>query len=846
MDTRREFLKKAALLSGAAGLASVLPESIQRAFAIDPPPGSTYQDAEHVVILMQENRSFDHCFGTLQGVRGFNDPRAVTLPDKNLVWLQTNAAGKTYAPFRFDIRDTKITWMGSIPHSRASQVDANNGGRYDGWLEAKRSGNRKYADMPLTLGHYTREDLPFNYALADAFTVCDQNFSSGMTSTWPNRLFFWSGAIRDQEPGYTRAFIRNDLPYGVGKWKTFPERLEENGISWRVYQNDVTCGGGFTGEERSWLSNFGCNPLELFSAYQVRFSSRYVQSLKKQTETLPQEIAALEKKLPSAGASAAKLRKELEKKKEVLARARQELSKWSRESFEKLSPREKSLYERAFTINSNDPYYREITHLSYRDGNTARQVTIPKGDVLHQFRDDVNKGRLPAVSWLVGPANFSDHPSTPWYGAWYVSEILDILTKNPEVWKKTIFILTYDENDGYFDHIPPFVAPDPKNPETGKCSSGIDTAVEYIRRDRELEEGISKKAAREGPSGLGYRVPMVIASPWSRGGRVCSQVFDHTSTLQFLEKFFSKKLNKDIRETNISRWRRTVTGDLTTAFLPYHGEKIKPLPFLEKNAFIESIYNAQFKKEPTFRPLSESEIARINRNPAAEPLMPKQEPGIRVSCALPYELYADGQLSPDKKNFTLEMEAGNRLFGEASAGSPFNVHLPGKYANSKGVLENVGSRSYAVAAGDSLSDAWPLQSFENGIYHLRVYGPNGFFREYRGSAADPLLKVACRYGQEPGRTPTAHIVLSLTNLDPAKACTVEITDHGYGRPPVRRTIPAGSGQAEAITLDLKKTYGWYDFSLRVSGDSVFEKRYAGRVETGKDSYSDPVMGRSAG
>ncbi len=171
MDTRREFLKKAALLSGAAGISNALPDSIQRALSINPETGSSYLDAEHVVILMQENRSFDHCFGALRGVRGFNDPRAITLPDKNLVWLQTNKAGETYVPFRFDIHDTKITWMGSVPHSRSSKVDADNLGKYDQWLNAKRPANKGYADMPLTLGHYTREDLPFNYAMADAFTV---------------------------------------------------------------------------------------------------------------------------------------------------------------------------------------------------------------------------------------------------------------------------------------------------------------------------------------------------------------------------------------------------------------------------------------------------------------------------------------------------------------------------------------------------------------------------------------------------------------------------------------------------------------------------------------------------
>ena len=88
------------------------------------------------------------------------------------------------------------------------------------------------------------------------------------------------------------------------------------------------------------------------------------------------------------------------------------------------------------------------------------------------------------VSWLVAPENFSDHPSSAWFGAWYVSEVMDILTQNPEVWKKTIFILTYDENDGYFDHVPPFVAPNPHKPDTGKTSEGIDTRVDYVTMNK--------------------------------------------------------------------------------------------------------------------------------------------------------------------------------------------------------------------------------------------------------------------------------------------------------------------------------------------------------------------------
>src|SRR5262245_30935203 len=131
--TRREFLKHTGLLTAASGLAAALPESIRRAAGIAPDSGTSYLDAEHVVILMQENRSFDHSFGALRGVRGFNDPRAITLANGNPVWVQTNDRGESYAPFPLRIKETSATWMGSLPHSWTNQVDARNNGRYDRW-----------------------------------------------------------------------------------------------------------------------------------------------------------------------------------------------------------------------------------------------------------------------------------------------------------------------------------------------------------------------------------------------------------------------------------------------------------------------------------------------------------------------------------------------------------------------------------------------------------------------------------------------------------------------------------------------------------------------------------------
>jgi phospholipase C len=868
MDTRRDFIKKAMLLSGALGWNGSSFESLAKAAAIDPAPGSTYVDAEHVVVLMQENRSFDHCFGTLKGVRGFNDPRTIQLVNGHPVWLQSSAAGETFAPFRFDIRGTNITWLGSTPHGRSDQVDANNGGKFDRWIDAKKVNRQGAEKMPMTMGFYTREDIPFNYALADAFTVCDQYFCSAMTSTTPNRFYLWSGTIRNEQNCEAKAFIRNNVPYGEAYWTTFPELLERHGVSWKVYQNALTAGGGFQGEERAWLSNFGDNQLEELSQFNVRFSARYVAGLKAQAEGLPAEIeklkALLAKPLPEAGETEEakkalekaqqvmdKVRKDLSKKEAVLREAQEGLKKWSRENFEQLSSEAKSLYEKAFCTNTGDPHQHELTTLSYEVNGEQRELKIPKGDILHQFREDVNRGQLPAVSWLVAPANFSDHPSAPWYGSWYVSEVIDILTKNPEVWKKTIFILNYDENDGYFDHIPPFTAPDPAKPETGKCSSGIDTSVEYIRREKELAQGVSEKEAREGPPGLGYRVPMIIASPWSRGGRVCSQLFDHTSVFRFVQDWLKKKTSKHIEEKTISLWRKTICGDLTSAFRPFAGTEEPPLTTLEKTPFIKGIYDAKFQPLPTnYRMLTDDEIARTVIDPRTSPHLPRQEPGVKPSCALPYQLAADASLSDDRTTISVRLEARTEVFGPRSAGAPFNIFTPVRYvetgADGKPLpLDYVGSRSYAVIAGDRLTDSWPVASFENGRYHLRVHGPNGFYREHRGSAEDPALLIQCEYESARGDASklTGNVLLLIKNLDAGKSFEVTIHDHAYGIAPIHQTIAATSGDATTkIVIDSRSGQGWYDFSVLVEGFENFEKRHAGRVETGADGISDPFMG----
>ncbi len=827
MESRRDFFKKALLLGAGGGLAGAWPASIQKAFAIDPTPGTSYLDAEHVVILMQENRSFDHAFGMLQGVRGYNDPRAMTLPDGNPVWLQTSAAGETYAPFRLNIKDTKVTWMGSLPHGRGDQLAARNHGKHNGWLDAKKIGAKEYAHIPLTLGYYTREDIPFYYSLADAFTICDQNFCSSLSPTTPNRLHLWTGTIRGEPSMESKAHINNDdTDYDAEvSWKTFPERLEERGISWRIYQNEISLPSGLEDEYDAWLTNFGDNPLEWFKQYQVRFSSTHQNYLAVRKKKLAAELEALQ---ASPKPYADGIEKKIAVKSAELESIRNDMARWNAANFAKLSPREQNLHQKAFTANVGDPNFRELASLTYREGESERQMQAPKGDVLHQFRQDVQSGQLPSVSWIVPPERFSDHPASAWYGAWYLSETFDILTQNPEVWKKTIFILCYDENDGYFDHVPPFVPPHPHQPETGKVSAGVDTSLEHVSE---------KQGADQGPIGLGYRVPLLVASPWSRGGYVCSQVFDHTSVLMFLESFVGHKTGQPIRETNISQWRRTVSGDLTSVFRPYHGEKITLPKPVERAAFLGSIYEARHKPVPAgYKKFSSEEIAHIRENPSYSDWLPSQEKGTRPSCALPYELNVFGALNADRTSFVVEFLAGNQLFGSRAVGAPFHVYSPVKWRRER---EPGRAWDYAVTAGDHLSDAWSLEDFENGIYHLRAHGPNGFFREFHGDTHDPLLTISLMPAI------SGHAIVKLTSREGALGATVLIEDLAYGES--RREVKLGpainSDGKSTLTLDLAKSGGWYDFRFSVPDAPRFWQRHAGRIETGRESITDPLMGR---
>lgn len=792
MHTRREFLKVAALGSSAA-LWTGMPEAIARAAAIDPELGTTFLDAEHVVILMQENRSFDHAYGSMRGVRGFRDPRAHRTADGEPVWFQPDADGSIVPPFRLDMDGSKITWMGGTPHSWRDQVDARNGGRYDKWLIAKRRDD----EFPMTMGFFTREDIPFYYALADAFTVFDYAFCSALAGTTPNRLHLWTGTIREDKDHPAR--VQNgDTNYDrEAAWTTYPERLENAGISWRIYQNEISLDTGLIGEQEAWLSNFTDNPIEWFTQFRVRHSKTRRAFLPKLEDQLTKQIEFLSKRLASSEQPAGdkpELEKQLEEAATTLERIRIEMQEYTDAAWDNLTATQKTLHQKAFSTNEGDPNFRTLASHTYDDNGKQRRTAVPKGDVLHQFRADVESGQLPAVSWLVAPERFSDHPGSAWFGAWYVSEVLNILTHDPEVWKKTVFILCYDENDGFFDHVPPFVAPHPGRAETGKVSEGIDTAIE-----------VSDAHGRDHAIGLGYRCPLLVASPWTRGGCVNSQVSDHTSVLMFLETWLAGK-GTPVPEPNISGWRRTVCGDLTSAFRPYNREHYELPEYLDRDTYIERIHKAGFKEDP-------QPAMRLKADDTQSfDVAAFQEHGSRPSCPLPYELEAN--IEVQDATARIRLEAGNERNKEKAAGGAFNAYAYG--------TEMI-CRSYAVLPGDAIEDGFSIE----GECHIRIDGPNGFMRELRAGAA-PAFKAEAR-------TVGNNLSLLLTNTS-GEVIEVSMQDESYGDS--FEAIALELDQARKVTVSTGAGKQWYDLTVSARGTRY---RFAGRVETGEWSTSDPAM-----
>ena len=688
---RRTFLQ---LLSSGA-FASAFPESIQKALALPANNASgTIADVEHVVFMMQENRAFDHYFGTLRGVRGFGDPRAATLSTGLSVFYQPDGIGGYVLPFHPPAANLGLQFLADLEHDWTTTHLAWNQGSYDQWVPAK---------TYLTMAHLQRSDIPFHYALADAFTICDAYHASLLGPTDPNRYHMFTGWVGNNGAGGGPVVDNAEAGYS---WTTFPEILQGAGISWKVYQDigtGLNAAGSWGDTSDAYIGNYGDNSLLYFDQY------RNAQ--------------------PGT-----------------------------------------PLYENAVT------------------GTNA----AVSGTIFDKFRSDCLSDALPQVSWVVAPEAFSEHPNWPAnYGAYYVSQILDALTSNPKVWGKTALFIMYDENDGFFDHIVPPTPPQ----SAAQGLSNVSSANEIFPGTLEYPSG---------PYGLGARVPMLVVSPWSKGGWVNSEIFDHTSLIRFVAKRFGTT-SAPLNDPNISAWRSAVCGDLTSAFnFATPNSAVATLP--STSAYIPP----DDQRHDSYYPL-----------PPLLQALPLQETGTRPARAVPYVLNVGAAAKPAAAQVSLE------FINRGARTGVFQVR-------SSSVLQP--PRSYTVAGNTTLSDVWDFSLLGAIPYSLSVYGANGFFREYQGgliAETSANLQTTLAYQIAQGG-----VILTAVNAG-TTACNLQILDV-YTSQTANATLAPGARFEQFFGLS--KFHGWYDFVLSVAEDQAFRQQLAGHLETGEDSVSDPAIG----
>jgi phospholipase C len=691
---RRDFMRTLAIATGSATALSTLPSSIEKALAIPANRRTrSLRDVEHVVILMQENRSFDHYFGTLSGVRGFGDRHPIPVADRpglegRTVWLQPGENAPVVAPFRLDTGHAFGTMrVSGTPHSWPDAQQGWDHGRLSNWPAAKRDHS---------LGYFSEVDLPFQYALANAFTICDAYHCAFHGGTNTNRLFHWTGTndglAQGNGPATDNSYdnLEHDAQGGY-TWRTYTERLQQAGVSWRVYQD--------------MADNFTDNPLAGFRAFRASYG---------------QELGS--------------------------------------------NP---ALAQRA---------------LSTRD--------------LDGLREDVLAGTLPQVSWIVATAEGSEHPgpSSPAQGAAYTAQVLDALTANPEVWSKTVLILNFDENDGFFDHVPPPAPPSRRDDGSFAGDSTVSTRGEY---HEQLAPDMSQEleALRHRPYGLGPRVPLYVISPWSKGGWVSSELFDHTSVLRFLERRFG------VHEPNISPWRRAVCGDLTST-----------LDFTSAD-------DAEFYEDlpDTSELAARARALKETETPATPQVvtLPEQDYGVRPSRALAYALQVHAAVRASELELTFDNAGRN--------GAVFHVYD----RLDLGAIP----RRYTVGAGERLVGRWRGE----GAYDVWVLGPNGFLRHFTGQLG-ATTEVSASYELVGG-----NLLLWVHNPS-ATAVTVEVVRNAYRERGVdQQRVPAGA--RVLLPFGLRESGHWYDLTVR--GGEGFTRRFAGRVETGRHGISDPALGGQA-
>lgn len=380
-----------------------------------------------------------------------------------------------------------------------------------------------------------------------------------------------------------------------------------------------------------------------------------------------------------------------------------------------------------------------------------------------QFASDVRNNTLPSVSWVISPTALSEHPEhSPNKGMHHgAMHYLNVLAANPEVWAQTVFIWTYDENGGFFDHVAP---PTPPAGTPGEFANGQ-------------------------AFGLGARVPTLVMSPWSCGGAVCSEVFDHTSLLRFLEVWTG------VREPNISAWRRKVCGDLTST-LDFRSVSVA-FPSLPDSKAPADLADIHGRTKP--RAVPNGEVAP-----------PHQESGARVLRPLPYQLSAT--LQTDLTHGQLQLAIKN------NGGAACSVRLQQSGNHAPDPLH--------LTIG-AMGDHTHLLSMPSSpAYDLELQGPNGFFRRWVGNE----LSIAPRIEEEFDADLSIYRlrVFNPSNKTIALRITTSFEALKGSEQLVR--VPADRNVHVALqTCDL-----WYDYKIEEAAEGQWGWHLGGHIE-GRDS-----------
>jgi phospholipase C len=351
-------------------------------------------------------------------------------------------------------------------------------------------------------------------------------------------------------------------------------------------------------------------------------------------------------------------------------------------------------------------------------------------------------------------------------------------------------------------------------------ASTVSTQGEYHEHLVPYRNSAPEQAMLHRPYGLGPRVPLLLVSPWSRGGWVNSQVFDHTSVLRFMEQRFK------VMEPNISPWRRAVCGDLTSAF-DFTRPDTTTLPELPPMRAAAARAQALAKRTLPLAP-----VVSMRDAAALQQANPRQARGTRPSRALPYALQVNSTLAPEASALTLAFA------NTGQAGAVFHVYDRLNLAQMP--------RRYTVEAGMQLMGSWALGG-QALAYDLWVLGPNGFHRHIAGQAnahqAGPRAWPEVDVVYDPGR---GRLAVQLRNGG-AGGCELVIKPNAYARTKPERCLVAPQQQL-LRHLDIRTSGHWYDFSVFMPGahdgpassPPLFMRRFAGRMETGAASVSDPV------